>query len=168
MTPLPDLLADELRLVVCGSAAGARSAAVGHYYAGPGNAFWRILAETGLTPRQLAPSECRSLLDHGIGLTDVVKNQSGSDAAIDFARADRAGLRAKVERHRPAVLCFNGKRAAQIFFAHPVGYGPQDACIGATQIFVAPSTSGAARGHWDPRVWHALAALVPAAVARAR
>jgi TDG/mug DNA glycosylase family protein len=157
---LKDLLADGLRLVVCGSAAGARSAALGQYYAGPSNAFWRTLAATGLTPRLLAPSEFRGLLEFGIGLTDVVKDQSGADAAVDFRRADRAGLRAKIERHRPAFVCFNGKRAAETFFGKRVGYGLQDASIATTRLFVAPSTSGAARGAWDCASWAELAALV--------
>ncbi len=47
---LEDLLAPGLALVVCGSAAGRRSAQLGHYYAGPGNKFWRTLARVGLTP----------------------------------------------------------------------------------------------------------------------
>jgi len=60
---LPDVLRPGLRLVICGSAASAVSAARGAYYAGPGNKFWRILAETGLTPHQLEPARfahCRS------------------------------------------------------------------------------------------------------------
>ena len=49
---LPDVLAPDLRVVFVGTAAGARSAAVGHYYAGPGNRFWHTLHEIGLTPRR--------------------------------------------------------------------------------------------------------------------
>ena len=159
---LPDVLAGGLRLVVCGSAAGARSAAVGCYYAGPGNAFWRTLAETGLTPRLLAPAEFALLPRFGIGLTDLVKDQSGSDTALDFERADRAGLRAKMLRHQPGILCFNGKRAAREFLGGDVAYGLQAASIGATELFVAPSTSGAARAAWDPRIWADLARRVRA------
>ena len=57
--------------MICGSAAGRRSAAAGAYYAGPGNKFWRILHESGLTPRRLAPEEFALLPDVGIGLTDL-------------------------------------------------------------------------------------------------
>jgi TDG/mug DNA glycosylase family protein len=157
---LADVLANDLPLVVCGSAAGARSAALRQYYAGPGNRFWQTLHEVGLTPRRLAPAEFASLLGFGIGLTDVAKRQSGRDAGIAFARADAAGLRAKIVRYRPRVVCFNGKRAAQEFLGCAVAYGPQPTAIGATRLFVAPSTSGAARGFWDVAPWHALAALV--------
>lgn len=77
---LPDVIEPGLRIVFCGTAAGAKSAAVGAYYAGPGNAFWATLHE----------------------------------------------------RER----------------------------LGPCRAFVLPSTSGAARGFWDVRRWHDLAAAV--------
>ena len=158
---LDDLLAPDLRLVVCGSAAGRRSAQLRQYYAGPGNKFWATLAGVGLTPRRLAPSEWRSLLEFGIGLTDLVKDQSGGDRELGFERADRAALRAKLVRFRPRILCFNGKRSAQEFFGRrEIAYGLQLEAIGATRLFVAPSTSGAASGAWDPAPWRALAERV--------
>ena len=158
---LDDLLAPDLRLVVCGSAPGRRSAQLRQYYAGPGNKFWATLAAVGLTPRRLAASEWRSLLEFGIGLTDLVKDQSGGDRDLDFARADRAGLRAKLLRFRPRLLCFNGKRSAKEFFGRTsVAYGLQAEAIGATRLFVAPSTSGAANAAWDPAPWAALAERV--------
>ena len=54
---LEDLLKPGLDLVVCGTAASSISAERGQYYAGPGNRFWSVLEETGLTPRRLQPSE---------------------------------------------------------------------------------------------------------------
>ena len=160
---LPDLLAEDLALVVCGSAAGTRSAELKQYYAGPGNKFWRTLARTKLTPRLLAPSEYPLLLGFGIGLTDLVKGQSGGDARIDFARAGRLALERKIARLRPGLLCFNGKRAASEFFARrAVAYGLQPERIGDTEIFVAPSTSGAASGAWDAARWDELARRVRA------
>lgn len=157
---LPDVLAPGLRLVVCGSAAGRVSAARGCYYAGPGNKFWRTLAAVGLTGELLAPAAFARVLEFRIGLTDLVQDQSGGDHEIDFARAGRDGLRAKIVRFQPAVLCFNGKRAAQEFFGERVGTGAQDAVIGATRLFVAPSTSGAAAASWSLGVWQDLADFV--------
>ncbi|MGQ0662670.1 MAG: hypothetical protein ACT4P2_03585 [Pseudomonadota bacterium] len=46
------------------------------------------------------------------------------------------------------------------FLGRPVDYGRQPETIGPTAIFVLPSTSGAARGFWDERVWRNLAAFV--------
>jgi len=158
---LRDLLAEDLALVVCGSAAGRRSAQLKQYYAGPGNKFWRTLARTGLTPRPLSPPQWRELLGFGIGLTDLVKRQSGGDAEIDFRRAGRRALARKIARLRPGVLCFNGKRAASEYLGRrEVAFGLQPERIGATRIFVAPSTSGAANGAWEPARWDELAALV--------
>jgi TDG/mug DNA glycosylase family protein len=155
---LPPLLRPHLSLVICGSAAGARSAAVGHYYAGPGNKFWKTLSAVGLTDRVLAPAEYRKLLEWDIGLTDLVRRQSGSDAAIDFRRAEIERLRREILKYQPRYLCFNGKRAAQEFFrTNAIEYGIQKERIGATRIFVAPSTSGAASGAWDIAHWRALA-----------
>ena len=155
---LPDILRPGLDLVICGAAAGRRSAEVGAYYAGPGNKFWRILHETGLTPRLLPAEEFRSLPDFGIGLTDLAKTASGSDAEIPRGAWDADGLRRKVEAARPRILAFNGKNAAQRFLGRSrVGYGPQNERIGGTALFVLPSTSGAASGYWDPEPWHALA-----------
>lgn len=158
---LPDVLAHDLHLVFCGTAAGTRSAQVGAYYAGPGNKFWRTLAAVALTPRVLAPLEFRSLIDYGIGLTDINKTQSGGDNQLTRAGFDAARLRARIEHYAPRVLAFNGKRSASEFFGAPVRtYGRQPVTIAATEIFVLPSTSGAASGFWDLAPWQALAAYV--------
>jgi TDG/mug DNA glycosylase family protein len=159
---LPDVLAPGLSLVVCGSAAGTRSAQLRQYYAGPGNKFWPTLHEVGLTPRRLAPAEYALLLEYGIGLTDVVKDQSGPDAQIDFRRADPDALRAKILRHAPRWLCFSSKTAAQTVLGRPVAYGVQPETLGATRLYVATSPSGRAGSYWDVGVWHALAARVKA------
>jgi len=147
--------------VICGAAVGARSAARGLYYAGPGNKFWRTLAAVGLTDRQLEPTEYRRLLRFGIGLTDLVKEQAGGDRAISFRRADSLRLRLTIMRYHPRYFCFNGKRAAQEFFAtQHIDVGVQPHRIGGTVLFVAPSTSAAANATWDLSVWQDLAKRV--------
>ncbi len=161
MPVLPDLLPPDLPLVICGSAAGNRSAALGQYYAGRGNKFWHTLHVIGLTPRQLAPAEYRLLPSFGIGLTDLVKSQSGGDHQLDFGGDHAAALYARIEQCRPRVLCFNGKRPAMEFLgAGRVAFGLQQETIGATALFVAPSTSAAANATWDLEVWREVAGLV--------
>jgi TDG/mug DNA glycosylase family protein len=158
---LEDLLTRDLMLVVCGSGAGRRSAELKQYYAGPGNKFWRTLARVGLTPRELSPPEYELLLTFGIGLTDVVKGQSGSDRELDFSGVHREVLRKKMLEARPRTLCFNGKRAALEFLGRKqVCFGLQPESLGTTDLFVAPSTSGAANASWDLSVWQQLADLV--------
>ena len=155
---LPDVLGPGLRIVFCGSAAGAVSARVGAYYAGPGNRFWPTLHSVGLTPRLLAPAEFRTVLDYGIGLTDLCKTEAGADADLSRYADDVAALTTKIARHRPAVLAFNGKRAGRVFLgAETLDYGKQARRIGGTEIHVLPSTSGAARRWWDETFWRRVA-----------
>ncbi len=157
---LDDLLIPNLRLVVCGTAAGRRSAELKQYYAGRGNKFWRVLAEVGLTPHVLLPSEYRHLSRYGIGLTDVAKGQSGSDSEIDFGRADPMAVHIKIQAITPRVLAFNGKKAAQTFFGvKSIEFGLHRERVGDTLLFVVPSTSGAANASWDIEQWRALAEL---------
>ncbi|MYE02716.1 MAG: mismatch-specific DNA-glycosylase [Alphaproteobacteria bacterium] len=160
---LPDILPPGLDLAVCGAAAGRRSAEVGAYYAGSGNRFWRILHETGLTPRLLEPGEFRLLPEFGIGLTDLAKTASGADSEIPRSAWDADGLRRRIEAARPRMLAFNGKNAARrLIGANRVGYGLREERIGDTAMFVLPSTSSAASGYWDPEPWQKLARLVAA------
>ena len=157
---LPDLLRPGLNLVVCGTAASSESATRGQYYAGPGNRFWTVLYEIGLTDRLLDPSEFGLLPDYGIGLTDIVKDQDGMDSEIDFKNAGTL-LRQRLDFSAPRYLCFNGKRAArEALGSKKVAYGPQGESFGPTRLFVAPSTSAAARRWWDAAAWGELARLV--------
>jgi len=158
-TILPDVLAENLRIVFCGTAAGRKSAQVGAYYAGPGNLFWPTLYRVGLTPHQFEPHQFREVLQYGIGLTDMAQQVFGADT--DIKKTDFAAdiFRKKIERYAPAIVAFNGKKAASIFLEHStnlIPYGLQSAAIGKTKIFVLPSTSARARTFWDERYWQSL------------
>src|SRR5215212_1552516 len=157
---LPDVLAPGLNVVFCGTAAGAVSARVGAPYAGPGNKFWPTLHAVGLTPRRLEPLEFRSALDYGIGITDLAKTVSGADSVLRSSHFDPEAFRLKIERFAPAIVAFTGKRSAQEFVGRPVAYGRQDFSIGASEVWVLPSPSGAASGFWDASHWQALADTV--------
>jgi TDG/mug DNA glycosylase family protein len=164
-TILPDVLQAGLALVFCGTAAGRRSAAERAYYAHPGNLFWRALFEANLTPRQLAPAEFPHLTDYGIGLTDLAKRHAGNDDELPRDAFDVPALVEKIEHHQPRLLAFTSKNAARAALSHAVGYGLQSETIGSTQLFVLPSPSGQARGHWDLGSWLALGALYRAVIA---
>ena len=153
---LPDLLQPGLRLVFCGTAAGKRSAAERAYYAHPGNLFWSALFEAGMTPRQLTPSEFPLLPEYGIRLTDLAKRHSGNDDELPRDAFNVPALIAKIERHQPRLLAFTSKNAARTALGHAVDYGLQHESIGNTRLFVLPSPSGRARGHWDLLPWEAL------------
>jgi TDG/mug DNA glycosylase family protein len=162
---LQDVLKKGLSIVFCGTAAGNKSAELAQYYAGPGNKFYPILAEIGLTPRRLDPSEFKTLPEYGIGLTDLVKMASGNDNVLKSAHFDVQSFTEKILSYQPKVLCFNGKKAASVFFGlrktSSISFGFQHSkTIGNTKIFVAPSTSGAANGYWDKEVWQQLPKLL--------
>jgi TDG/mug DNA glycosylase family protein len=157
---LPDVLRPGLSLVFCGTAAGKRSAAEGAYYAHPGNLFWRALHQAGLTPRLLAPAEFPCLPDYGIGLTDLAKRHAGNDNELPRDAFDVAALKNKMAHYAPRVLAFTSKNAARATLGQPVAYGLQTEHVGKTQLFVLPSPSGQARGHWSIAPWLALAAYL--------
>lgn len=157
---LDDVLTPGLRVVFCGTALGEASARAKAYYAGPGNAFWATLHETGLTPRRLRPDEYRRLPEFGIGLTDICKVRSGSDEAVGTDAFDAGRLVAQLERARPVWLAFNGKNAARGALGRPIDYGVQRDRLAGARVFVLPSTSGAARRYWDVGRWQELAARV--------
>jgi double-stranded uracil-DNA glycosylase len=155
---LSDLLQPGMRVVFCGTAASTASAKARAYYAGPGNAFWQALHLTGLTPVELVPTEFERLPEHGIGLTDICKVSSGSNAEVGVVEFDVGGLQEKIVAAEPTYLAFNGKNAARGALERDVVYGLQDEQIGGAAIWVLPSTSGAARRFWKIEPWQELAA----------
>ncbi|MEX1109405.1 MAG: mismatch-specific DNA-glycosylase [Dongiaceae bacterium] len=157
MPILPDILEPGLDILFCGMAPSRVSAARGAYYAHPGNRFWPTLHEIGLTPRLLAPEEFRLLPQWGIGLTDVNKTEIGRDIELTKGAHDPAGVRKRVLKFKPRFLATTSKKAGQLVLGGACDYGLQSTAIGDTQIFVLPSTSGAARGFWDIAPWRDLA-----------
>lgn len=161
---LPDVLTAGLRVVFCGTQAGAVSARRGAYYAGPGNKFWKTLFETGLIPEPLGSSDFRGLPRYGIGFTDVAKATSGPDTALMRHHVDSVRFLAKIREFAPAIVAFNGKRAAQAVLEEERGlklaYGLQPSLLAGSRVFILPSTSGAASGYWSIEPWRELAALV--------
>lgn len=155
---LPDILAPGLRVVFCGTQAGAVSARRGAYYAGPGNKFWKTLHEIGLTPERLEPEAFPTLPAYGIGLTDVAKLTSGPDTSLRSAHVDAEGFMARMAVNRPRIVAFNGKRAAQAVLGPLGAYGLQRDRLAGAEVFVLPSTSGAASGFWSIEPWRELAA----------
>lgn len=152
---LDDIFDFSQNIVICGTAVGNTSASVKNYYADPNNLFWEMLFEVKLTPYQLKPYEYRSLKKYSVGLTDIAKNQHGTDNSIIFMKNQANELKKKILYYKPKVLCFNGKKAAQIFFDLKwVDYGLCNEKVGNTLLFVAPSTSGQARKYWDINYWH--------------
>jgi TDG/mug DNA glycosylase family protein len=171
MTVLPDYLEPGLRVVFCGTAPGLISAARGHYYAGPGNAFWTLLYQAGFVDHEVGPEHDSTMPHEGIGLTDLVKTMAQShDRGLPY---DVAGLDARVRAAAPAWLAFTSKEAggaaARWLGERPPALGRQDWGIGGAQVWVLPSPSGRNQGRasYDGRAtrlewWAELARVVGA------
>jgi len=144
--PLPDYLAEGLRLVIVGFNPGLASGRAGHYYAHPQNAFWRLLFEGGLIPEPLSCEDDHRLPSFGIGLTDIVKRVSGGsqDLRPDELRLGARVLGEKLRCYRPQVVGFLGKGIYRAFSGlKDVDYGPvPEPLLPGIRAFVGPSPSG--------------------------
>ena len=106
-TVLPDVFAENLDIVFCGTAVSNVSAQRGAYYAGPGNAFWPTLFAIGLTPRQLQPEEYCEVLSYRLGLTDLVKAVAGVDSQLSDGHFDQGRLRETILQIPARKCCFH-------------------------------------------------------------
>jgi TDG/mug DNA glycosylase family protein len=150
---LPDYLAPGLRVVFCGTAAGEKSAERGHYYAGRGNEFWKLLFESHLTSSPLSPEMDSRVTEFEVGLTDLAKLVASSSDAKLRAHYDVEGFVRKIETFKPYWVAFHGKTAAKVV-ARALGHtgdvrlGYQAWYVADRPVFVLPSASGSNR---DPR-----------------
>ena len=142
---VPDVLGPGLLVVFCGINPGRVSAAAGAHFANPRNDFWRLLGDSGFTPRLYAPEEQFALLELGIGLTNAAfRTTRGSG---DLRRADFAGAAERLERLArelvPRAIAFVGKEAFRGVFGARAELGPQQRTLEDVGLFVLPSTSPA-------------------------
>ena len=68
---LDDVVDYNLDVIVVNINPGLYSVHKGHHYSGPGNHFWRCMAQSGLTDRVLKSFEDRKVLDFRIGLMNM-------------------------------------------------------------------------------------------------
>jgi len=153
-----DLLRPGLRLVFCGYNPSLRSGASGHHYAHPGNRFWRVLHEAGITDRLYAPDEDESLLERGIGFTNLCSRPTrrADELSREEIQAGAHELRARLESFRPAAVAYTGIGMYRWFRATSKGgWGvqPEPVVPGVTDV-VVPSPSGLNRMTFDELVEH--------------
>src|SRR6267142_2884050 len=159
LSPLPDRIRPDLRVLFVGINPGIRSAAVGHHFAGFSNRFWRLLHDSGLVPRPIGWKDDRRLPQWGFGITNLVPRPT---RGIDELRhqeysAGRRALFAKVRLHRPRVVALVGITIYRELFPAPprldsrrtpkksplrVLPGLSKETIGGVPVFVLPNPSG--------------------------
>lgn len=142
---VPDVVADDLRLLIAGINPGLWTAWAGHHFARPGNRFWKALHAAGLTDRVLDPSEERLLLQRGIGITNIVPRTTAAAAELapDEIRAGGERLAALVARHRVRTVAILGMGAYRTAFGRPrAAPGLQAETIAGAAVWVVPNPSG--------------------------
>ncbi|XP_071571256.1 uncharacterized protein [Temnothorax nylanderi] len=146
---LEDYLEMNLDIVFVGINPSLTAAHRGRYYAGPGNHFYKLLHESGLTPRLVSFEEDYKLLQYSIGLTNIVARPTRS--AVELKRTElKEGAKVveeKLRLYKPRIAVFNGKCIYEVFanitFAtkSKLYFGLQPERIGDTAIWVTPSSS---------------------------
>ena len=136
----PPVARPDARVLVLGSLPSQRSIAEQQYYAHPQNAFWRIMSKLVGASGDY-DDRCAALLDHHVALWDVLEasvRPGSMDADIELGSAQvndfESFFRAHPDLNR---ICFNGKKAAQMFerFA--------GSSAGQLELISLPSTSPA-------------------------
>lgn len=150
---LRDVIAPHLDVLFVGINPGLYSGAVGHHFARPGNRFWPTLFAAGFTPRLFTGFDDRSLLDLGIGITNLVARTTASadELTKDELIRGAAILRRKVARYRPRCVAFVGLTAYRTAFSSPKAtIGLQPDAFGPSQVWLLPNPSGL-NAHHQPR-----------------
>lgn len=142
---LRDIFADDLDVLFVGINPSLYSAAVGHHFARPGNRFWPALHRCSMTPRVLHPSEDRTLIEHGGGLTNLAARPTAKAAELSAQELREGGeILAEVARkHRPRMIAIVGITAyRQAFGRRHAQIGPQELRLGGADVWALPNPSG--------------------------
>ncbi len=152
------MIAPGLDALFVGINPGFASARARHHFANPANPFWRLLHDGGLVGRRLTPAEERVLLDHGLGITNLVARATSgvADLTRDDLECGRQALVRKIRRYRPRAVVFVGLTAYAAFGRRrrprttarsPVARrrircGEQPDRFAGARVFVVPNPSG--------------------------
>ncbi len=106
-----DIVAPEMRVIFVGYNPGRMSEKTGHHFAGPGNYFWALLYDAGLTAQRLGPEQDGMLPYWGLGITNVVSRMTPGSQDLDRAELLAGGeiLHKNLTQWRPRVAAFLGK-----------------------------------------------------------
>lgn len=170
---LPDYLRPGLRLVFVGINPSVYAVQRGHYFARPTNRFWPAFSRSRLSApirealdrESLVPEDDASLLDFGIGFTDVVKlpTRNVADLAPRDFQEWAPRLVERLQSCAPEVVCFHGITGYRAFAHHGLGLddrdfdlGLQPLTLGRARLFLVPNPSPV-NAHfrlYDQVVWY--------------
>ena len=142
---VPDVVGPGLRVLFCGINPGTVSGRLGQHFARAGNRFWKALHGSGFTDRLLAPSDQWTLLEYGIGITNLVDRTSRAAAEVTPAelRAGAVQLAEKADRWKPDWVAVLGVQAYRTAFRRPqAAIGRQPDGLADTGLWLLPNPSG--------------------------
>jgi TDG/mug DNA glycosylase family protein len=141
---LEDLLRPGLRAVCVGINPPPVSVIAGHYYQGhAGQRLFARLRDAGLMPRGVQGAQDDVAFAAGVGFTDIIKRPTPSAETLraDEYEHGRDLLLAKLELHRPELVIFTFKKAAQALFGAFSGNGfVAGLRLPHSEVFVMPGT----------------------------
>ena len=148
---LPDYLREGLEILFVGLNPSKYSAEGGHYFANPRNRFWPAFNLSGLVDSPVTYQEDGTLLNDGIGFTDVAKRPTPMGSGLRTAdfRQGAPVLKDKIIKFAPRLACFHGLMAYKAYHQHgegvkeKPGLGEQERMIGTSTVFVVPNPSPA-------------------------
>ena len=126
-----------------------RSTRAGHYYADPTHRFRLLVEAAGLTDgASLTAPRDAELLDHALGITDLVKTRAASsDSLLEAGDYDVAGFLRRIEGNRPTIVAFTAREPARQvarLLGQPVpAVGPLEWRVAGARAYRLPSSSGA-------------------------
>ncbi len=148
---VPDLLADDLRLLFVGINPGLWTAAVQTHFAHPANRFYPALLRAGILTEPVSPASGMSEQDRerfrarGLGITNLVPRATARASELTARELREGGerLRELVQRRAPRVVAIAGVTAYRQAFGHPKAQlGRQAELFEGAELWVVPNPSG--------------------------
>lgn len=150
-TTVPDLVGDDVRLLIVGINPGLWTAATQTHFAHPSNRFYGALWLAGIVDHQIDPAagmtddDREHLTGRGVAITNLVSRATARASEIDRSEFEE-GARRLVDRvadWRPAVVAIAGLTAYRSAFGHrKARAGRQERTIGGAPVWVVPNPSG--------------------------
>ena len=139
---LPDYVGPAMRVLLVGLNPSLYSADVGVGFARPGNRFWPAMLAAGMVDTAREPR--RALVDHHIGMTDLVKRATARADELEIVEYQRGyeRVRSLVTWLRPSVVCIVGLSGWRAAVDRRAVAGRQIEPIGSTIVYVMPNPSG--------------------------
>ncbi|PSR25285.1 MAG: DNA glycosylase [Sulfobacillus benefaciens] len=147
MPEVKDVLAPNLNVLFVGYNPGVKSGMMGHHFAGPGNLFWSLLVDSGLTGHRLRPEQDQELPVWHLGITNIVERVTpgSEDLFLAELKAGALQLQKKIRHWEPKIVAFLGKDIYRNFAGLPrstmIPWGLQMQRVTTPLYFVAPNPS---------------------------